>query len=108
MQKEIENFEFVQRVISEFKDLLKNNGTKDLLFFDDSYEEIGNSKTFVLIATAGRHLGVSTFHIKTNLFHQSKIGQDMENRTRTLFFSSLPVMRSKSVRLMHNWDSDQN
>ena len=55
MQKEIENLEFVQGVNFEFIDSLKNNGTKYLLIFDDSCEEVCNSKAFVDIATAGRH-----------------------------------------------------
>ena len=53
MQKEIENLEFVCGVNFEFSDSLKNNGTKSLLIFDDSCEEICNSKAFVDIATAG-------------------------------------------------------
>ena len=43
MQKEIENLEFVQGVIFEVFDSLKNNGTKYLLIFDDSCEETCNS-----------------------------------------------------------------
>ena len=42
MQKEIENLEFVRGVNFEFIDSLKNNGTKYLLIFDDSCEEICN------------------------------------------------------------------
>ena len=78
MQKEIENFEFVQGVNFEFIDSLKNNGTKYLLIFDDSCEEICNSKAFVDIATAGRHRGLSTIYINYNLLHQSKLGRDVE------------------------------
>ena len=78
MQKEIENLEFVQGVHFEFIDSLKNNGTKYLLILDDSCEEICNSKAFVDIATAGRHRGLSTIYIKHNLFHQSKLGRDVE------------------------------
>ena len=78
MQKEIENREFVQGVNFEFIDSLKNNGTKYLLIFDDSCEEICNSKAFVDIATAGRHRGLSTIYIKHNLFHHSKLGRDVE------------------------------
>ena len=69
MQKEIENLEFVRRVNFEFIDSLKNNGTKYLLIFDNSCEEICNSKVFVDIATAGRHRGLSTIYINYNLFH---------------------------------------
>ena len=55
MQKEIENFEFVQGVSFEFIDWLKSNGTKHLLNFDDSAEEICFAKSFIDIATARRH-----------------------------------------------------
>ena len=78
MRKEIENLEFVQGVHLEFINSLIENGTKDLLIFDDSCAEICNSKEFVDIATAGRHRGFSTTHIKHKLFHQSKLGRDVE------------------------------
>ena len=68
IQKEIENLELVQGVNFEHIDSLKNNGTKNLLIFDYSCEEICNSKAFVDIATAGRHRGLSTIYIKHNLF----------------------------------------
>ena len=42
IQKEIKNVEFVQGVNFEFIDSIKNNGTKYLLIFDDSCEEICN------------------------------------------------------------------
>ena len=90
MQKEIENLEFVRGVSFEFIDSLKNNGTKYLLIFDDSCEEICNSKAFVDIATAGRHRGLSTIYIKHNLFHQSKLGRDVElQNTHIVLFKSL-------------------
>ena len=95
MQKEIGNFEFVQVVNFEFIDLLKNNDTKYLLKFDDSREKICNSKAFVDIATAGRHRGLSTIYIKRNLFHQSKLGRDVElqNTHIVLFKSPRDVMQ---------------
>ena len=68
MQKQIENLEFVQGVNFEFIDSLKNNSTKYLLIFDDSCEEICNSKAFVDIATVGRHRDLSTIYIKHNFF----------------------------------------
>ena len=78
MQKEIKNLEFLRGVNFEFIDSLKNNGTKYLLIFDDSCEEISNSKAFVDIATAGRNRGLSTIYIKHNFFHQSKLGRNVE------------------------------
>ena len=95
MQKEIENLEFVQGVNFEFIDSLKNNGTKYLLTFDNSCEEICNSKTFVDIATAGRHRVLSTIYIKHNLFHHSKLGRDVElqNSHIVLFKSPRDVMQ---------------
>ena len=78
MQKEIENLEFVRGVNFEFTDLLKMNGTKYLLIFDDSCEEICISKVFVDIATAGRHRGLSTIYIEHNFLYQSKLGREVE------------------------------
>ena len=78
MQKEIENFEFVQRVNFEFTGSLKNNGTKYLLIFDNFCLKICNSKALIDIATAGRHREMRAFYIKHNFFHQSKLGRDLE------------------------------
>ena len=89
MQKEIENLEFVQGVNFKFIDSSKNNGTKYLLIFDNSCEEICISKAFVDIATARRHRGLSTVYIKHNLFHQSKLGRDVElQNTHIVLFKS--------------------
>ena len=95
MQKKIESLEFVRGLNLEFIDSLKNNGTKYLLIFDDSCEEICNSKAFVDIATAGRHRGLSTIYIKHNLFHQRKLGRDVElqNTHIVLFKSPRDVMQ---------------
>ena len=80
----------MQGVNFEFIDSLKNNGTQYLLKFDDSCEEICNSKAFVDIATAGRHRGLSTIFIKHNLFPQSKLGRDVElQNTHIVLFKSL-------------------
>ena len=94
MQMEIENHEFVCGVNFELIDSLKNNGTKYLLNFDDSFKEICNSKAFVDLATAGRHRGLSTIYIKHNFFHQSKLGRDVElqNTHIVLFKSPRDVM----------------
>ena len=89
MQKEIENLHFVRGVNFEFNDSLKSNDTKYLLIFDNSCEEIINSKAFVDIATAGRYRGLSTIYIKHNLFHQSKLGRDVElQNTHIVLFKS--------------------
>ena len=95
MQKEIENLEFVQGVNFEFIDSVKNNVTKHLLIFDNSCQEICISKAFVDIATAGRHRGLGTIYIKHNLFHQSKLGRDVElqNTHIVLFKSPRDVMQ---------------
>ena len=95
MQKENKNLEFVRGVNFVFNDSLKNNGTKYLLCFADSCVEICNSKAFVDIATAGRHRGLRTIYIKHNLFHQSKLGRDVElqNTHNVLFKSPRAVMQ---------------
>ena len=79
----------MQVVNFEFIDSLKNNGTKYLLMFDDSCEEICNSKAFVDIATAGRHRALSTIYTKHSFFHQSKLGRDVElQNTHIVVFKS--------------------
>ena len=95
MRKEVENLELLRGVNFEFIDSLKNNGTKYLVIFDDSCEELCNSKAYVDIATAGRHRGLSTIYIKHNLFHQSRLGRDVElqNTHIVLFKSPLDVMQ---------------
>ena len=66
-----------------------------MLFFDDSCEDICNSKAFVDTATAGRHRGLSTIYIKHLLYHQSKLGSDVElqNTDIVLFKSPRDVMQ---------------
>ena len=90
MRKEIDNLEFVQGVHFEFINSLKNNDTKYLRFFDDSSAEICNTKEFVVdIATAGRHCRFSTIYIELHLFHQSKLGRDIElQNTHIVLFKS--------------------
>ena len=58
--------------------------------FDDSCEEICNSKAFVDIATPERHRGLSTIYIKHNLFHQSKLGRDVELQYNDLVLLKTP------------------
>ena len=83
------NLKFIQGVDFELIENLPNNGTKYLLIFDDSCEEISNSKQFVKVATAGRHRGLNTVYIKHNLFHQSKLGRDVElQNTHIVLFKS--------------------
>ena len=108
MQKENENLEFVQGVNFEFIDCLKNNGTKYLLIFDDSCEEICNSKAFIDIAIAGRHRGLSAIYTEHNLFHQSKLGRDVElqNTHIVLFKSPREVMHV--ILLAHSWVLDRS
>ena len=69
------NLKIIQGVDFELIENLPKNGTKYLLIFDDSCEEISNSKQFVNVATAGRHRGLNKIYIKHNLFHQSKLGE---------------------------------
>ena len=108
MQKEIENLEFVQGVNFEFIVSLKHNGTKYLLIFDDSSEKICNSKAFVDFATAGRHRGLSTIFIEHHLFHQSKLGRDVElhNTHNVPLKSPRDVMQVTT--LAHSWVLVQN
>ena len=102
MQKEIDNIAFVHGVNFEFTDSSKNNGTKYLLIFDDSCKQICNSKAFVEITTAGRHRGLSTIYIKHNLFHQTKLGRDVElPNTHIVVFNFLRDVMQVSTLSAH-------
>ena len=78
MHRKIWSLQFVQGVGLQFIDLLKNNGIKYFLSFDDSREDIGTWKPVVEVATAGRHQSLSTFCIKHHLFRQSTLGRNDE------------------------------
>ena len=103
MQRDIKSLEFVQGVNFEFLDSLKINGTKYLLLFDDSCEEICNSKAFVDIATAERHWGLSTIYIKHNFFHHSKLGRDIELRNAHIVIFKSPRDVMQVTTSAHSW-----
>ena len=89
MKEKIINLEFINAIDFQFIEQLPNNGKIYLLIFDDSCEEIFNSKEFVKVATAGRHRGLNTIYIKHNLFHKSKLGRDVElQNTHIVLFKS--------------------
>ena len=75
--------------------MIKNNGTKYLLIFDDSCEEICISEAFVDNAVAGRHRGLSRIYIKHNFFNQSKLGRDVELQNTHIVLFKSPVMQCK-------------
>ena len=107
--RKIEILEFVPGVNIEVIDWLKNNGTKYSLVFDDSCEEICNSKACVDIAIAGRYRGLSTIYNKHNIFHQSKLGRDVElqNTHIVLFKSPRDVMQVTTLSTQ-SWVLVQN
>ena len=98
----------MQGVNFEFVDSLKNNDTKYFLIFDETIEEICSSKTFVDIATAGRHRGLSTMYIKHNFFHQRKLGRDVElqNTHNVLFKSPRDVMQAATLGAQFGFGSE--
>ena len=67
--------------------------------FGVSCEKICNSKAFDDIATAGRHRGLSTIYIRHSLFHQSKLGRDVElqNTDNVLYKSPRDVMQVSTL-----------
>ena len=78
MQKEIENFDFVEGVNLDFLIYLKTNRVKYLFFFDDSCQKICALGVLKKIAVAGKHRGLSTRYKKHSLFHNSEIGPGVE------------------------------
>ena len=81
---------FIHGVDFELIENLPKNETKHLLKFDDSCEEISNSKQFVTVATAGRHRGLNKIYIKHNLFHQSELGRDVELQNKNVLLFKSP------------------
>ena len=68
---------------------LPQDGTKYLLIFDDSCEEIMANKNFNKLTTAGRHKNLNTILVKHNLFHKGKHGRDAELQlTHIVLFKS--------------------
>ena len=65
-QVQRKKLKFTQGVDYDLIENLPNNGTKYLLIFNDSSEEISNCKQFVKFATAGIHRGLNTIYIKHN------------------------------------------
>ena len=55
--------EFIRRAVFELLENLPNNGTKHLLLFKDSCEEISIFMQFVRIDSAGRHRGTKTIYV---------------------------------------------
>ena len=96
------NLKFIQGVDFELIENLPNNETKYVLNFDDSCEEILNSKHFVKIATAERHRGLNTIYIKQNLFHRSNLGRDVELQN-----THIVLLKSPRVVLQINTLSQQ-
>ena len=89
MQEEIENLEFVESVNFEFIYSFTNNGTKYLLFFDDSCDTICSSKAFVDLANAAKQRALSTIYNKNNSFYQSRLGRGVElPNTHIILFKS--------------------
>ena len=95
-----ECLEFDQRVKFDYIDSPKDNGTRYLMFFEVSCEEIYRSKPFVDFASARRHRGLSIIYIKHNLWHQTKLGRDvqLENTHFVLFTSPGDVMQIKTLK----------
>ena len=90
MLKEIENIEFIQGVKFDFIDSLEITETKYLPLFDDSSQEIYNSKELEKNAAAGRHRGLSTIYIKHSIFHKNKLGRAIKLRNTHIVLSKLP------------------
>ena len=61
-----------------------------LLIFDDSCEEIYSDKTFVKLATAGRHKNIDTIYVKHNLFQQSRWSRTIDLNTTHIILSKSP------------------
>ena len=104
-QKEFDDLELVQGVNFQLTVSLENNGTKYFSIFEISCDKICITKAFVAIATAERHLGLSSIYSKHNLFNRSKPERDeLQNRHLVLFKSLCYEMQISTL----SWVWDQN
>ena len=103
MPNEIQNLQIVTGVKFEIIDSIKNNGTKYLLNFDNSCEEICNSKAFVDLATAGRHRGLTTIYNKHNLLHQGNVWKDVELQNTHIVLFKCPRDVMQVLPSAHSW-----
>ena len=106
MSKNTKNIEFVQGVDFKLIRNLPNNGTKYLLNFYDTCEENSSSNEFLKIATAGTHKVLSTVYIKHNIFHQSRLGRDIEQQNTHIVIFKSPrdfLQKTPSVNI-RVWD----
>ena len=59
-------------------------------FCDDSCQEVCASRLFEKNAVVGRHRALSTVYKEHNLFHESKLGRDMELQNAHIGLLKLP------------------
>ena len=95
MQKEMDCIEFVKGVNFELIDSLKNNGTKYLLFFDDSCEEVCSSKEFVNIAQLEDTVDLALYTLNTTCFTRARSDAILSYKLHTLHCSKCPGMLCK-------------
>ena len=108
MQKENDNFEFVQGVYFEFMDSFKNIGMKYLLIIDDSCEKICYSKKLSTLLLREDAVDWVMFTLGTTCFIKANLGETLSSKSRRLFSSNLHLTWCKSTRLVHSCASDQN
>ena len=101
---------FVRGVNFESLYSLKSNGTKYLLIIYGPCEKFCNSEAIVDFATAGRHRGLRTIYIKHNLFHQIKLGSDVELQNTHIVFFKTPrdVMQVSTLSAQLDLGSEPN
>lgn len=72
---------------------------KTLLIFDDSCEEILQSRSFANLATSGRHKGLHVIFIKHNVYQQGKHCVTVDKNTTHLILMKSPRM-GKQLKLL--------
>lgn len=85
-----EDEDVVNRIVQFVAGVQKSGAQKCLLIFDDSCEEILESKSFSTLATAGRHQNLSVIFIKHNLYQQGKYSVTVDKNTTHILLTSSP------------------
>ena len=68
----------------------KHKNETQFIIFDDSCEEVLQSKSFATLATAGRHKKVSVIFIKRNLYQQGRFSVTVDKGTTHVILTMSP------------------
>ena len=108
MQKKIGSLEFVQSVNFEVIVSLEKTVQSVCWFLTINVATFAFQKSLLLLLLQEVIVDWELFTLNTICFIKAKVEEMLSSKTRTWFFSNVPVIWFKSKRLVHIWGSDQS